>query len=332
MKKRKGIIERLVMGKPREKDLTEADLPSTRTKQFRFVFKTRFGIIFRANLLAALFCVPYIMWELLSGAYITNFVKGMEAAEHVSYLLYLTLLQYGTEIPLLMLSFVGLAGAYYVVRRICWGQSVKIVADFGRGIKQSWLQFMLLGLLTGIVSLLINYAVNLALLTMGGNNALVWGLGLTAILLFAVLYSIIVMFAMCQSTLYNLSFARLLYNSTVLTFKRLFRSLLICLASLAPILVLVLMPWVFVKIVGYSLVVVFSIGFAVTLQTVYCHGVFDTFINAKDYPDFVGMGLAGAKLPEELLGESADDMAENTVEEQSEQLEQPEQPDNEDNE
>lgn len=324
-KKKKGLIERLVMGKPREKDFTEADLPTTRTKQFRFVFKTRFGVIFRANLLAALFCVPYIIWELLSGAYVNNFVEGMEAAEYASNLLYLTLLQYGTEIPLLMLAFVGLAGIYYVVRRLCWGQSVKIVADFGRGIKQSWLQFMFLGLLTGVVSVLIHYSVNLALLTMGGDNALVWGLALTAIVLFAVLYTVVIMFAMCQSTLYNLSFGRLLYNSVILTFKRLLKSFLICLASLAPILIFVFMPWVFVRIVGYSLLVVFSLGFQVTLQTVYCHGVFDTFINAKDYPDYVGMGLAGAKLPEELLAEMADEQPE-------QENEQPTAADDEDNE
>ena len=42
--KKLGIIKRLVIGKTREKDLTEDDLPATRPKQFKFVLRTRLGV------------------------------------------------------------------------------------------------------------------------------------------------------------------------------------------------------------------------------------------------------------------------------------------------
>lgn len=302
--KKKGIIERLVMGKKRDKDLTENDLPSTRFKQFAFVFRTRLGVIFRLNLISALFFLPFMAWDILAGGYVADFVAGMTAEERFSHLIYLTLLQYGTEIPLLMLGFSGLAGIYYAVRRVCWGQSVKIFADFGKGLKQSFVQFMLLGLMTGVINLIVNYFVQFVLITSESADALLWALALTIVLLLAVIWAIVLMFALAQSSLYKLSFPKLLLNSFMFTFKRLFKSLAVCFIALLPLLVFAFMPWLIARIIGCCTAIVFSIGFAVTVQTVYCHGVFDKFINAKSYPDFVGMGLAGAKDITEAGGEA----------------------------
>lgn len=307
--KNRGIIKRLVMGKPREKDFTEADLPATRFKQFAHVMRTRFGIIFRINLLAALFFVPFAVWDLLCSGYVAGITAELTAAEHLSQLLHLTLLQYGTEIPLIMLGCAGLAGVMYVERRICWGQSVKILADYGKGLKQSWLQFVLLGMLTGIVSVFGHYIFYFALLAMQGGNALLWSFALAATVLFAVLWAIAMMFAFCQSSLYNVSLGRLLVNSFIFAFKRLFSALLILIASLAPILVFMFMPWAFVKIIGYCLAAVFSLGFAATVQTVYCHGVFDKYINEKQYPDYVRMGLRGSKADSDDDDEADDETA-----------------------
>lgn len=306
-KKGRGIIERIFVGKPRESDFTESDMPSNRFKQFRFVFRTRFGVIFRANMLSALFFLPYLAWDLLSGGYVEHYIADLTVGERLSSLSYLSLLQYGTEIPLIMLGFAGLSGIYYVIRRICWGQSVKIVPDFIKGLKDSFLQFIMLGLLTGVINLLVRYIVDFSILTMAGGNALLWGLAVTAAILFAVIYCVALMFALCQSSLYKLSFGRLIANSYILAFKRLLRSLAACLCSLAPVIVFAVMPWTFVKIIGDCVIIVFSIGFAATVQTVFCHWVFDDFINGRSYPDYVGMGLAGGKLPEELSGGSAEE-------------------------
>lgn len=304
--KKKGIIERLVMGKTRDKDFTEADLPATRFKQFKFVFRTRFGIIFRANLLSALFCLPLIAWWLVSNAYVADHVAELSVTEYASELISLTLLQYGTEIPLIMLAFAGLSGIFYITRRICWGQSVKIIADFGKGLKDSWVQFTLLGLIGGVFNLLIRYIINFSLLSMADGSAFLCSLAIAAAVLLALILCTVLMYALCQSSLYTLSFGKLLKNSSIMTFKRLFRSLGIVLVSLAPVYLFALMPWAFVKIIGCCLAVVFSIGFAVTVQTVFCHSVFDIFINAKEYPDYVGIGLAGGKIPEEISEDDGD--------------------------
>lgn len=298
--KKQGIIARLVVGKKKESDLLVQDLPTTRLKLFKSLITTRFGLIFKANLLAALFWLPFIAWMFISAGYVQNVVQDFTAGEYFSHLIYLTLLQYGTLIPLYMLAFVGLAGIFYVVRRICWGQTVRIVSDFGKGIKDSWKQFLGLGLITGIINMLLQYVGNAALLLITESNSFACGLvvGLTAVI--AIIYCVMLMFAFTQSSLYNLSFFTLIKNSVILTFKRLWRSLLICFLSLLPILIFICMPWVFLQIIGACVAIVIGIGFMALTQTVYCHGVFDDFINKKDYPDFVGIGLSGGKMPEEI--------------------------------
>lgn len=312
--KNRGIIKRLVFGKQREDDITEDDLPATRPKLFKFVMRTRLGIIFRVNMLAALFFLPYIVWDELSGSYIAAFVSGMSAAENFSYLIYLTLLRYGTDVPLIMIGCVGLAGLLYVCRRICWGQSVKILSDFAKGIKQSWKQFIFLGMLTGIVMMLVHYIVPAALLSMTDSNTLGLAFAMALAILFAVLWFVAMMYAFNASSLYNITFGRLIISSFILTFKRLFRSLGICILSLLPILVFYFMPWAFMRIIGYCVAIVFSLGFAGVMQTVFCHGIFDVFINKHSYPEFVRMGMSGeggtSEPDTDDDGESEDEQAE----------------------
>lgn len=291
--KNRGIIKRLVFGKTREKDFTEDDLPQTRLKQFKFVMRTRFGVILRLSMLTGLFFVPYAVWTLLSGGYVSDTAATKTATEYLASLFSMTLFRYGTMIPFIMLGCVGLAGLMYCIRRICWGQSIRIFADFGKGIKQSWLQFLLLGMLTGIVNVLINYVVRYCLLSLTNDNALAMSLVIAVAALFGIVWVLTMMFAFCQSSLYMISLGKLLFNSVLFAFKRLFRSLLIAVLSLAPILVFTLMPWVFIQVIGYALAALFSLGFAATIQTIFCHSVFDDFINKKSYPDYVRMGLAG---------------------------------------
>jgi hypothetical protein len=253
-------------------------------------------------LLAALFWVLLFTWDLLCGGYVQKVAADLTAAEYAANLVNYTLLQYGTEIPLYALAFTGLAGLYYVVRCVCWGEPIKVLADFGKGIKDSGSGFALLGLLFGVINALARYMWNFTLLTLGQGSDFVWGLALAAIVVFAIVCCVALMYALCMISLYKLTAWQLVKNSFVLAFKKFFSSLGVCLCSLLPILLFACMPWLFVQITGYCVLIVFSLGFMATVQTVFCHGVFDRFINAQSYPDYVGMGLADGKIPEEESG------------------------------
>lgn len=327
--KKRGIIARLVMGKEREDDLTVADLPANRPQQFKFVMRTRFGMIFRETMLCSLFWLPLLVWSLVSSLYFQRYVASLSVDEYFSRLINLSLLQFGVEIPMFMIAFVGLAGLFYTVKRICWGQSLRVVADFGAGIKNNWLHFLILGTLGGVLNLVMRYLITALFLMTAAMEALLWGLAITALILLAIVLAVVFMYACCMITLYRTSFMVLLKNCFILCFKKLWSSIGINVLSLSLVLPFAIMPWFIAKIIGIALAIVISIGFAATVQTVFCHGVFDKYINAKSYPDYMNIGLASGKLPEDLLfaadsdgeeGEEADETEEVEEAEESEQV------------
>lgn len=310
---KKGVIYKLIFGKGKDEDFTAENLPKTRVKQFGFVFRRRFGVIFRVNLLAALFTLPLLAWDFIAGAYISEFTAGMDAQTEFSHLLRLSLIRYGTDIPLLMLAFVGLAGAFYVIRKLCWCAPVDILKDFRKGIKGSYKQFLGLGFLTGIVVLLSDYFLKVCLLTISSKTEFVYIMAITAILVADIVGFAALVYAMGQASLYNMNFFTIVKSSFIITFKRLFRSIGVALLSVLPILVFTCLPWAFMRIIGNCLIIVFSIGFAVTMQTVLCLGAFDLFINKGSYPEFVGMGLSSGKSYFDAL--DADDDGDGEIEE-----------------
>lgn len=292
---KKGFVYNLLFGKGRSTDFSSADLPKNRLQQFVFVLKTRFGILFKANLLSALFFLPLLSWDLICGWYVGKFTEGMDTQQQLAYLFNLTLLRFGTDAVLFAIAAVGLAGLFYVVRRLCWGQSVKLFDDFGRGIKTAWKQFALVGFLSGCVVALLRYFADFAVFTMTASNSFVWTV---AVILCVTATAIVVqtaMFAFAQASLYNVSATKLLLNSLILTFKRLFSSLGVIAATVLPVVACYLLPWLFAKLVACCLLLTVWLCIAVTGQTTFCLGVFDVFVNKRDYPNFVSMGLADGK-------------------------------------
>lgn len=292
---KKGFVNKILYGKDDKEDFTTEKLPKNRVDQFFHAYKTSIGKLTNINMLAALFALPLIIWDFFASAYVDDFMKGLDAQTQFSYLLKMSLLQYGTEIPLIMLSFVGLAGAYYVIRKICWKAPVRLIKDFNAGIKSCYKQVIPLGAIAGVVNFVVNYLLNFNLLTMSDETEFIYIMAIVGVVLLTLICLTALVFAMEQSSLYNMSFVQLLKSSFILTFKRLFSGIGVTLLSLLPILIFKFMPWVFVQIIGACVTAVFGISFAVTMQTVFCHGVFDVFINKRQYPDFVGLGLRKGK-------------------------------------
>lgn len=317
---KKGFVNKLLYGKGDNEDFSAEKLPQTRVKQFFNAYKTSIGKLTNVNLLTALFALPLIVWDFLASVYVNDFMKGLDIQTQFSYLLKMSLLQYGTEIPLIMLTFVGLSGAYYVIRKICWKAPVRLIKDFNAGIKNGYKQFLPLGAIAGVANFAINYLINFNLLTISNQTEFVYVMAIVGIALLALIGLVALVFAMEQSSLYNLTFGKLIKNSLILTFKRLFSGIGVTLLSLLPILLFKFMPWIFVQIIGACITVAFSISFAITAQTVFCHGVFDVFINKQQYPDFVGLGLSKGKNYFQVLCDTTE-LDEDTADAQSDKQE-----------
>ncbi len=292
---KKGIIYKLIYGKGHSEDFNSDKLPSNRAKQFFVILRTRFGLLFRANLLCAPFFVPLMVWDLLCGWFVGEFVADLSISEHFSHLINLSLLQYGVDALFMALAFVGLSGLFYVTRRIFWGQSVKIVSDFFKGVKDSYKHFIFLGLILGVFLGLMQYFISFASLTMTDNNALVWSISICFCVIASVLAAMISMLACGQASLYKVGFGKLLVNSSVLTFKKLLTSFSVFFLSVGPLIVCWFLPWLLARIIACLVLFTAGLCWAIAMQTAFCLSVFDSYINKISYPDFVALGLKDGK-------------------------------------
>lgn len=292
---KKGFVYKLIYGKGNTEDFDRDKLPTNRASQLFVIFRTRFNALLITNLLCGLFWLPLLAWDLYSGWAVGEFVQGMEPAEHFSHLINLSLFQYGVDALLMMVAFIGLSGAFYVIRRLFWGQPVKSSADFFKGVKDSWKQFALIGLVVGLIVLFLQYFASTALLTMTEANSFLWTVSICLCCIAGVLLLAITAMACAQSSLYNVKFGKLISNSAVLTFKKLLTSLGVCILSVLPFVVCWYLPWIIAKLVVACVVLTVGIYYAVSVQTAFCLNVFDKFINKTDYPDFVELGLRGGK-------------------------------------
>lgn len=292
---KKGLVYKYVFGKEQGGDFTADALPASRMRQFFVLLRSRFGVLFRASLLCAPFWLPLLAWDMLCGWYVGELTQGMTVAERFSYLLNLTLLQYGTDALLLGLALVGASGVFYVCRRLCWGQHVKILGDFFNGVKNSGKQFFTIGLVLGAFCGLMKYLSSVALLTMTEDNSFAWTVAVCLCVTAVVIATAIAVLACGQASLYNVSARKLLLNSTIMTFKKLFKSLLIVTATILPFIVAWMLPWVLSQLIVCCVLIVCGLSCAALAQTEFCLDVFDELINKRDYPDFVNMGLRGGK-------------------------------------
>lgn len=292
---KKGLIYKIIYGKDKEKDFSKEDLPKTRRKQTLLILKTRFSLLFKANLYAALFWLPLIVWDLICGWYIGEFTSGMEVSEKFSYLINLTLLRYGTDAVLSGIASVGLAGVFYVARRIFWGFPVKVGADFIKGLKNSYKQFFGIGFILGAFIGVMEYFSSFSLLTMTSDNSFIWTVSASLCVAAEIIACISAFIACGLASLYNIKFSRLITSSIIITFKKLFSALGVFLITILPFGVLWALPWVITKLLAGILIITVGLGYSVMVQTAFCLNAFDIYINKTDYPDFVAMGLSGGK-------------------------------------
>ncbi|MDE7395701.1 MAG: hypothetical protein K2M95_06260, partial [Clostridiales bacterium] len=145
MAQKKGLIYRLTMGKDNLPDYTPDRLPGTRFGLFKDVFFGRFGALVKINLLTLLFCLPAIAWVIIMmmikqtdssllpysgnigiGYPIAGDVTALGEARAFSY----DLQTYLVLIPLIVIAGIGLSGAFYVMRRLVWGEGVGVGGHF----------------------------------------------------------------------------------------------------------------------------------------------------------------------------------------------------------
>lgn len=299
----KGFMNRLVVGKKRNKDYSHGDLPTNRRQVFKFAYKQRWLTLLNANLLSLIFILPYALFEILivlSGAK----AKDMTVAQKNSQLMSFALLR----IPLLALAGVGIAGIAYVVRKICWDETLSFKKDFFRGVRTGGKQFAEIGAFLGVCTYLLEALFNLFVGDGNASFTTIYVLVTIGFLMLVMLIVLIYHMGLCST--YNIGFFAALKSAILLTFKRLFFNILMVISGILPVAIWFIIPTTITYFIGIVVLVFGGLSFATVTCFLFTNRLFDDYINVNEYPEYVnkGMYVEGEREEDEVVTHSEEEI------------------------
>ena len=191
-------------------------------------------------------------------------------------------------LPCMLIGFLGLAGGFYVAKRLVWQEDVSLAVDFFHGIKDNWKHAILNGFVFGLF--LFGLSVGTAFLLTYSPSTPIWsGIGIGALLTMFLTFGMVISLNFAQDVYYE--------NGVFATYKNSF-----CFLGLLNWRVLVLFLLTTGGVIALSIFNALTLGiglflFAVTngvvivLYTLMSHSAFDKYINKEHYPEMVGKGL-----------------------------------------
>ena len=288
--KKQKFLNKLLYGNNNNPDFLDTMLPATRKKQFGYIIKNNWVKLLILNLLVFLFFIPVIIHSIVSLTIFNKQFANLNENEMLINLLPLNLSQYGVLAIIFPFSFIGLAGAAFVIRKMLFDEVVDIKSDFIKGIKYSYKIFMVIGLLFGIILFLFNYSLQFVLLS--NINPFIKFVVFFMLIVLAVFLLINLMYTINLSTLYYMKFFDILKTSFYLSLKSLFKNIGVILLTFIPVFIWIIFQFVFLKLVTVLMLLLFGFVYILLMFGEMAMYMFDTYINIKQYPEFYKKGLS----------------------------------------
>ncbi len=259
-------------------------LPETRWQMFRDVLKNQFALVVNVSLLCSLFALPLMGLYLLGYTMLIAALSAQNGiAQMFSTVFYMSVL----AVPCYSLWFLGLNGAFAVLKKRVWNQGCVVRSVFFSSIKSKKSAAMgaLMGLVAGAAMIGIVY------ILIFGDGALQQGLGISICVILVLLFVSTAMYFLSGNNMYDLPFGGLFRNAFAFTWMGLIRNMGLSLLFVAlPLVMIVLHPAS--AFIALFLIVMFLQGIAALAWTLRCHSLFDKYINKEYYPEYVNMGLS----------------------------------------
>ena len=294
--KKRGLIERLMLGSEKSEGYARASLPSNRWELFWDIVKGRFWKLVLLNLLVLLFFIPLFLLIFYRSAAITGFGETMPFAQGfgVGYQAPLSLVGAEEQIVfnvnlmaylflpiVLMIAALGVSGGAYVIRNMVWTEGIFVANDFWRGIKQNIKQMLLIAITYSVVFYLAILAISVADFNLASGNGTAWLFILSKIIsiITIIFFSVMTMHMITMSVTYKLKFRALIKNSFLFTIGLLPQNAFFLLLAFIPFILLTFGS-IFMTI---GVIVILLIGFSQVLLvwTDFCQWSYDRFINDK---------------------------------------------------
>ena len=271
-----------------ERHITDADvkqsLPTNRKEVFFDLLKYRKMSLFVLSCYTFMFFIP-----LAVDLFYFNYLESMAiVADKFEYLFSLIFYSMLIMLPCMVIGFIGLAGAFYVAKKMVWQEGISLASDFFKGIKENWKHAVINGVIFGLV---------LFGLIVGGSYLYIYaqvapvvkGIGLGALILLFLMLGMVIALNFTQGVYYENPYGVTLKNSFSFLGLLNWKVFLIYLLSTGVVVTLGLFNLLTLAI-GLILFAVLN-SVVIVLYTLVSHSAFDKYINKEHYPDMVGKGL-----------------------------------------
>ncbi len=281
------------MGKNNMPDFTPEKLPKSRLALYWDVLKNNFFKIFLINLLLVLFTLPLIGFLVFMhfnregfGMAINgtgNFGIGYPVITDAESLYSSMLTSVGLfetfgSIAAFFVIAVAMAGCAYVMRRLVWGEGVRVWTDFKQGIKSNVKYFLFA---TFLVSLPY-FVVRFCFIFLPHYDLPDWVRILIQVVsvVFFVFLLITLMYFCTQCVTYKLGFFDLIKNSLIFALGLLPQNILFFALSVAFFVPLIISPTtLFLSVPCGGVLLIFGYANMLLIWTVFNHYAYDKFIN-----------------------------------------------------
>ncbi len=274
--------------KRKERKQVEVDglknLPKNRKEVFFDFIKHRKMTMFALSCFTFMFFIPLAV-DLFWFNFLESVASQNEQYDQLFSLIFYSML---IMIPCMLLGFLGLAGAFYVAKKMAWQEGVMVATDFFNGIKENWAHALIDGLLFGLA--LFGLVIGGAYLFLYAPvHAIVKGVGIGGLILVFLLIGIITALNMTQSVYYANSYLRTFRNSFSFLGLLNWKVLVLFLLSTGGVITLCCFNMILLG-VGLFLFAILN-SMIIILYTLIAHSAFDKYINKEHYPEYVGKGL-----------------------------------------
>jgi len=295
-KKKRGLIDRLIMGSEKSEGYARAHLPSNRWELFWDIFKGSFGRLFLVNLLIILFLLPLILLLVFrmmlvanyglnypfSLSFGTGFQVPITMAGYAESIIFTTNLTAYLVLPIAaIIASLGIAGGAYVIRNMVWTEGIFVANDFWRGIKQNFKQIALIAMLYSIIFYVVSITTALAdqYIAVGSGSS---GLFVASKIVSYVLlgfFTIVALHMITMCVTYQLKFRHLLKNAFVFTIGMLPQNAFFIAIGAIPFIIYFIGGAI--QGVGLILLLILGFSFFLLVWTNYSQWAYDKFINDK---------------------------------------------------
>lgn len=294
-RKKRGFMDRFLLGSEKSEGYARASLPSNRWELFWDIFKGRFWKLVLINLLIILFSVPFFLMLLMRYMakislgimypFSQGFGVGYAAAPNLIGAAEDIIFQSNLIFLLSPLAFfiaaLGIAGGAYVIRNMIWTEGIFVANDFWRGIKQNFKQIAVIMLVYSTIFFFSIMSISVCEIQIAKSVDNTWIFVVSKIMTYIlfIVYTFMTLHMITMSVTYELKFRHLLKNSFLFTIGLVPHNILFVFLGLIPFIALLLGG--FFSFIGVILVILFGFSMFLLIWTDFCQWSYDKFVNDK---------------------------------------------------